>query len=114
MSDTIFHKIIRHEIPATIVFEDEELIAFRDVTPVAPVHILVVPKETIPSLREATAAHEQLLGRMLLVVTELARKEGIEQSGYRVVINAGPEGGQTVMQLHMHLIGKRPCEWPPG
>ena len=112
--DTIFHKIIRKEIPTDAVFEDDRIIAFRDVNPVASTHILIVPKKTIPSLREAKQEDAELLGYMLTVAAKLAREEGISEDGYRVVINAGDAGGQTVYQLHMHLIGGRACDWPPG
>lgn len=114
MSDTIFHKIIRREIPATIVYEDEHALAFRDISPVAPVHVLIIPKVTIPSLREADAQHKELLGHLLLVAGQIARSEGLDENGYRVVVNAGEDGGQTVFQLHLHLLGGRELEWPPG
>jgi histidine triad (HIT) family protein len=113
-NDTIFHKIIRREIPADIVYEDAELIAFRDINPVSPVHILVIPKKTIPSLSSAAAEDQALLGKMLLCCCEIARTLGIDQSGYRVIINNGEEAGQAVFQLHMHLVGGRKFAWPPG
>lgn len=112
--DTVFHKIIRREIPATIVFEDERVIAFRDINPVAPVHILVVPKKTIPSLREASPEDGDLLGYLFLTASQIARDEGISESGYRVVVNSGEHGGQSVFQLHLHLLGGRDFPWPPG
>ncbi len=112
--ETIFHKIISKEIPAKIVFEDDRVLAFRDVNPVSPTHVLIIPKETLPSLCEVTTEHENLLGHMLVVATEIARAEGIAEDGYRVVINAGDAGGQTVYQLHMHLLGGRDHSWPPG
>lgn len=112
--DTIFHKIIRREIPADIVFEDDLVLAFRDITPVSPTHILVIPKKTLPSLREAEPGDEQLLGHMLAVCAEIARKEGVQEDGYRVVINAGKRAGQAVFQLHMHVLGGRDFAWPPG
>lgn len=114
MQETIFHKIIRKEIPAEIVYEDEQVLAFKDVNPVAPVHILIIPKKTIPSLREVQAEDKELLGHMLVVVSEISSELGVEKDGYRVVINAGEQGGQTVFQLHMHLIAGRDCKWPPG
>jgi histidine triad (HIT) family protein len=113
-SETIFSKIIRKEIPATIVYENENVLAFRDIQPVAPTHILVIPKTPIPSLAEATAAHAPLLGELLLAAAEIARQEGLEEDGYRVVTNIGKNGGQTVFHLHLHLLGGRACEWPPG
>ena len=112
--DTIFHKIIRREIPAEIIYEDDLAIAFKDINPAAPQHILVVPKATIPSLREAETEHREVLGHLLLVVGKIARGAGLDSSGYRVVINSGESAGQTVFQLHLHLIGGRPLGWPPG
>ena len=112
--ETIFHKIIKREIPATIVFEDEHCLAIRDVSPVSPTHILLIPKKTIPSLANAEESDKTLLGHMLLVCAEIARKEGIAEDGYRVVINSGKNGAQTVFQLHMHIVGGREFSWPPG
>lgn len=112
--ETIFHKIIKREIPAKVVYEDDSVMAFRDVNPVAATHILIVPKKTLPSLREAQNGDEQLLGHMLVVAAQLARDEKISEDGYRVVINSGEAGGQTVFQLHMHLLGGRHFTWPPG
>src|SRR5438128_12520412 len=111
---TIFEKIIAHEIPAKIIWEDEEAIAFHDVNPQAPVHVLIVPKRVIPRLGAATEADRATLGKLLLVADELARKLGVEQSGYRVVINSGPAAGESVPHLHVHLLGKRALAWPPG
>ena len=112
--DTIFHKIARREIPAELVFEDEHAVAFRDINPVSPTHILVVPKKTLPSLREAQDADAKLLGHLLIICAELARREGIAEDGYRVVVNAGKNAGQAVFQLHLHLLGGREFTWPPG
>lgn len=112
--ETVFHKIIRKEIPADIVYEDEELLAFRDINPVAPVHILVIPKKSLPSLREATPEDGPLLGKMMLLANSIAHQEGIEKTGYRVVMNAGSQGGQEVYQAHLHLIGGKQLNWPPG
>jgi len=104
--ETIFHKIAKKEIPATIVFENENVVAFKDLNPIAPLHILIVPKhKTIPSLNEIEKSDTELLGEMLLVAKQIAYQEKIAESGYRVVINCGKDGGQTVFQLHMHLIG---------
>ena len=111
--DTIFSKIIRKEIPADIVYEDDLCLAFRDITPQAPTHILVIPKKPIPKLADAQAEDKTLLGHMLLAVSDIARQEKLE-NGYRVVINTGEEGGQTVFHLHMHLLGGRARGWPPG
>ncbi len=112
--DTIFGKIIRKEIPAQIVHETERVLAFRDINPVAPSHILIIPKKPISSIAAATAEDKELLGELLLAAAEVARREGLEEGGYRVVTNIGTHGGQTVFHLHLHVIGGRPCQWPPG
>lgn len=112
MSETIFSRIIRREIPATIVYEDDQYLAFRDIAPQAPVHVLVIPKTPVRSLAEAEDAG--LLGGLLLVARQVARQEGIETSGYRVVLNTNGDGGQTVFHLHAHVLGGRPLHWPPG
>jgi histidine triad (HIT) family protein len=113
MSDTIFSKIIRREIPADIVYEDDLCLAFRDITPQAPVHILVIPKQPIAKLADAESADHALMGHLLLTVKRVAAQLGLEK-GYRVVINNGEEGGQTVYHLHLHLLGGRAMAWPPG
>jgi histidine triad (HIT) family protein len=113
MSETIFSKIIRREIPADIVYEDDRALAFRDLHPQAPVHILIIPKQVIVSIAAATIADEALLGHLLLTVKRVATQEGLDR-GYRVVINTGDDGGQTVFHLHLHLLGKRQMTWPPG
>lgn len=112
--DTIFGKIIRKEIPANIVHEDDLCLAFTDITPQAPTHILVIPKKPIPSLAEAESDDKELLGHMLLTVKQIAQQQGLAEDGYRVVINSGNNGGQTVFHLHMHLMGGRSMQWPPG
>ena len=112
--ETIFSKIIRKEIPADIVFESETVLAFRDINPVAPKHILVIPKRYLLNLSEAKQGDEALLGKLLVAAAEVARKEGLEKSGYRIVINNGNDAGQTVSHLHLHVIGARPMQWPPG
>ena len=111
--DTIFSKIIRKEIPADIVYEDELCLGFRDITPQAPTHILVIPKKPIPRLADAGKEDKELLGHMLLTVKTIAEQEGLG-NGYRVVINTDEDGGQTVFHLHMHLLGGRSLAWPPG
>jgi histidine triad (HIT) family protein len=111
---TIFEKIVRREIPAKIAFEDEEVIAFHDVNPQAPVHVLIVPKRAILRLAETKESDQQLLGKLILTATKLARDLGVSESGYRVVINNGPDGGESVPHLHVHLLGKRALAWPPG
>jgi histidine triad (HIT) family protein len=111
--ETIFSKIIRKEIPADIVYEDDLALAFRDVNPQAPVHILIIPKQPIVSIAEAMPTDAALLGHLLLTVQRVATQEGLA-NGYRVVINTGDDGGQTVFHLHLHLLGKRSMAWPPG
>ena len=111
---TIFEKIAAREIPAKIAFEDDEVMAFHDVNPQAPVHILVVPKRVILRLAEADETDQSLLGRLILTAAKVARDLGISESGYRVVINSGPDAGESVPHLHVHLLGKRALAWPPG
>ncbi|MEG3435865.1 histidine triad nucleotide-binding protein [Pannus brasiliensis CCIBt3594] len=113
MSDTIFGKIIRREIPASIVYEDEFALAFKDVNPQAPTHLLVIPKKPLPKLEEATDGDRELLGHLLLIAKKVAADAGLK-NGYRVVINNGADGGQTVYHLHLHVLGDRPLGWPPG
>lgn len=115
MSDkTIFEKIIAREIPAEIVYEDEWIAAFKDVNPKAPVHILIIPKKAIPRVAEATDEDQQVLGRILCKAGEIAEQAGVKESGFRLVINNGKDGGESVPHLHCHLLGGRPLEWPPG
>lgn len=111
---TIFEKIIAREIPAKIIWEDDDAIAFHDVNPQAPVHVLIVPKKVIPRLGATNAGDSKLLGKLLLAAGKLAQELGIEKSGYRVVINSGPDAGESVPHLHVHLLGKRALAWPPG
>jgi histidine triad (HIT) family protein len=112
--DTIFGKIIRREIPASIVYEDDLCLAFRDIAPQAPVHILVIPKKPIPSLADAAPEDKEVLGHILLLIQQIADQEGLADKGYRVVTNIGTDGGQTVFHLHFHLLGGRAMQWPPG
>ncbi len=112
--DTIFGKIIRREIPADIVYEDDLCLAFRDVNPQAPTHVLVIPKKPIPKLADAQPEDQALLGHLLLTLKDIAAQLGLAESGYRVVINTGGDGGQTVFHLHLHLLGGRSLQWPPG
>ena len=112
--ETIFAKIIRKEIPASIVFENESVLAFRDVSPQAPVHILIIPKKPLRDVAAATSADKELMGELLLVAAEIARQEGLEENGYRIVVNTGRDGGQSVFHLHLHLLGGRSLGWPPG
>ena len=111
---TIFEKIIRREIPAKIVYEDDDVIAFHDVDPRAPVHVLIVPKRVIPRLAEASEEDGALLGKLLLASRKVAQKLDLMESGYRVVINSGPDAGESVPHLHVHVLGKRALAWPPG
>lgn len=113
LQDTIFGKIIRREIPAEIVYEDELAIAFKDVNPQAPVHLLVVPKQPIVMLSDAQSEDHRLMGHLLLTVKRVAEQAGLTK-GYRVVINTGKDGGQTVDHLHLHVLGGRSMQWPPG
>lgn len=114
MAETIFSKIIRKEIPADIVYEDDDFLAFRDIRPQAPTHVLVIPKEPLPSVADATTTHANLLGRLLLKAAEISRSLGVDATGYRLVINHGEDGGQTVAHLHVHLLAGRALQWPPG
>ncbi len=109
----IFCKIVSDEIPSTKVYEDDEFLAFKDVNPTAPVHLLVIPKAHIASLDAAEKEHAALLGRLQIVAAEIARQQGIAQDGYRLVLNCGVQGGQTVDHLHYHLIGGQMLGWPP-
>jgi histidine triad (HIT) family protein len=110
--DCLFCRIVRKEIPAKLVAEDEYSVAFRDINPQAPVHVLVVPREHVPSLDQAN--DPAMIGRLALVAAEIARKEGIAESGYRTVINTNAAAGQTVFHVHLHLLGGRSMHWPPG
>ena len=114
MSKTIFQKIIDREIPAKLAHEDEHCIAIHDINPQAPVHVLIIPKKLIPRVGEATAADQPVLGHLLLTAAALAKKLGVAESGYRIVINNGRDGGETVPHLPVHLLGQRPLVWPPG
>ncbi len=111
---TLFEKIRDREIPATILFEDDRCLAFRDISPQAPQHILIIPREAIPRIGLARAENEALLGHLLLKAAEVARSEGLADTGYRLVINNGPDGGEAVPHLHVHLLGGRQLLWPPG
>lgn len=114
MSDCVFCGIVAGTVPATIVHSDDQVVAFRDIAPQAPVHILVVPRIHIASAADLTPEHDPLWVRLLRVVQELARRENLADGGYRIVLNVGGHGGQTVDHLHLHLLGGRPMTWPPG
>ena len=113
MSKTIFEKIIAREIPSAIVYEDDLVAAFRDVDPQAPTHVLIVPKKPLPRIGAATADDQPLLGHLLLKAAEVAQKIGLTD-GYRLVINNGRDGGESVPHLHVHILGGRRMKWPPG
>jgi histidine triad (HIT) family protein len=114
MGDTIFGKIVRGEIPADLVYEDEQALAFRDVAPQAPSHILVIPRKPIESLAHASDEDAALLGHLMRVCARVAQAEGLAEDGYRVVTNIGEHGGQSVLHLHLHVLGGRSLQWPPG
>jgi histidine triad (HIT) family protein len=110
---TLFSKIIDREIPADIVYEDEQCLAFRDIAPRAPTHVLIIPKKPIPSVSDIAEDDEALVGRLFVVAGKLAAQFGLT-GGYRIVANCGPDAGQTVAHLHLHLLGGRVFDWPPG
>jgi len=111
---TLFEKICDKEIPAAVVHEDELCVCFRDISPQAPVHLLLVPRKAIPRLGQATGDDQALLGHLLLTARTIAREEGIADTGYRLVINNGPDAGEAVPHLHVHILGGRKLDWPPG
>ncbi len=111
---TIFSKIIRKEIPAKIVYEDEDVLAFEDIQPQAPVHILVIPKKEIPTLNDLTEADAELMGKLFLAAQKIAKAQGFAENGYRTVFNCNEDGGQTVNHIHLHLLAGRSLTWPPG
>jgi histidine triad (HIT) family protein len=114
MSKTLFEKIIAREIPATIVYEDDKVLAFHDIKPQAPKHVLIIPKKPIPRIGEAGPEDHQVLGHLLIKAAEVAKKLGLEKSGYRLVFNNGPDAGEAVPHLHCHILGGRQMTWPPG
>ncbi len=111
MADSIFIKIINREIPASIVFENDEVIAFNDINPKAPVHILIVPKRPIPTINDAGEGDAVLLGKLVLVAKQIAKDKGIAESGYRLVFNCNADGGQEVFHIHLHLLGGKKLSW---
>jgi histidine triad (HIT) family protein len=111
---TLFEKIIARQIPAEIVYEDDKVLAFRDIKPAAPVHVLIVPKKAIPRVAEAVSDDHALLGHLILKATEVAGKLGLKENGYRLVINNGRDAGESVPHLHLHILGGRSMAWPPG
>ena len=111
---TIFKKIIDREIPADIVYEDDDVLAFKDISPQAPVHILIVPKEEIATINDAKPEHAELIGKMVLTAKNIAKENNIHEKGYRLVFNCNEGAGQTVFHIHLHLLGGRELKWPPG
>ncbi len=114
MSDSIFTKIIKREIPADIVFENDSVLAFKDIDPKAPVHVLIIPKKQIPTINDANTEDAELLGNIILAAKEIAKAMNIDENGYRLVFNCNKDAGQTVFHIHCHLLGGRPMNWPPG
>ena len=112
-TETVFSKIIRGEIPADIVYDDEQVLAFRDISPVAPVHILIIPKRPIAQIEHVEQSDTHVLGHMMYVATQIAKEQGLT-NGYRLVLNNGSQGGQSVFHIHLHLLGGRDLSWPPG
>ena len=111
---TLFERIATGEIPAKIIRNDDEILAIHDINPQAPVHILVIPRKPITRIGQAAASDASLLGNLLLAARDLAKEQGLEETGYRLVINNGPHAGESVPHLHVHLLGGRPMDWPPG
>ena len=114
MAETLFSRIIRREIPAQIVHEDEHVVGFRDINPQAPTHVLFVPRQAIATLNDLVAADAELIGRLVLAATAYAKAQQLADDGYRLVMNCNRHGGQTVFHLHLHLLGGRAMDWPPG
>jgi histidine triad (HIT) family protein len=114
MSDCLFCKIIRREIPGSIVYEDDHVLAFNDINPQAPTHVLLVPKRHIPSLNDLTPADDQIVGELARRAAAIAAERGIAPRGFRTVFNTNGDAGQTVFHIHLHLLGGRPMHWPPG
>lgn len=114
MSDCLFCKIVAKQIPAKVIYEDELVIAFRDINPQAPVHVLIIPRQHISTINEVQDSHASLVGHMIVSGQQLAKAEGIAEDGYRLVMNCNEDGGQTVFHIHLHLLGGRGMRWPPG
>ena len=114
MGDTLFGKIIRREIPADIVYEDDDVLAFRDINPQAPVHVLFIPKQAVATLNDLRADHAALISKLFLAATRWAKQQGFAEDGYRLVMNCNKHGGQTVFHIHLHLLAGRQMHWPPG
>lgn len=114
MADDLFLKIINRDIPADIIYETDDILAFRDINPQAPLHVLIIPKERIKTINDLQAKHAAMIGKLFLVAAEIAQSEGVAEDGYRVVMNCNQAGGQAVYHIHLHLLGGRQMGWPPG
>jgi len=114
MEKTIFKKIIDKEIPADLIYEDDDVLAFNDISSQAPVHILIIPKLEIPTLNDLEKSHDLLIGKIIRIAKNIAKEKDIEKKGYRLIFNCNQDGGQTVFHLHCHLMGGRKLNWPPG
>ena len=113
-NDCLFCKIVAGDIPAEIIYRDDQVLAFRDINPQAPIHVLVIPQKHVDSLASVTDEQRDIMGKIMIVAREIAAAEGLSESGYRAVINVGLDGGQTISHLHLHLLGGRTLHWPPG
>ena len=114
MADDLFLKIINRDIPADIIYETDDILAFRDINPQAPLHVLIIPKERIKTINDLQTKHAAMIGKLFLVAAEIAQSEGVAEDGYRVVMNCNQAGGQAVYHIHLHLLGGRQMGWPPG
>ena len=114
VEETVFSKIIDKKIPAEIIYEDEEVVAFKDINPQAPVHVLIVPRKPIPKLTDADDSDTAILGKMVMIARQIAKDFKLDQEGFRLLLNEGKNGGQTIYHLHFHLLGGRRLMWPPG
>lgn len=112
--ETVFSQIIEKKKPAEIIYEDEEVVAFKDINPQAPVHVLIVPRKPIPKLTDADESDTAILGKMVMIARQIAKDFGLDQDGFRLLLNEGKNGGQTIYHLHFHLLGGRRLMWPPG
>ena len=113
-NDCLFCKIVAGDIPAEVIYRDDQVLAFRDINPRAPIHVLVIPQKHVDSLASVTDEQRDIMGKIMIVAREIAAAEGLSESGYRAVINVGLDGGQTISHLHLHLLGGRTLHWPPG